>query len=215
MAQDDRAALPIEPGEALGGARPMDHRRAKRGMTARNAHIPYSERERRMGHPDTKALRRIDACEVTAVTSSTSSYRDHMTVAGRDAAAASSPRANRSEESAMQVTIGTFNLNNLFSRFDFSADVSTAAASDVKVEERTAFSFDDPSGFKLRTYQGRLVRGKPEKERKLIAARIKRMDLDVLAVQEVEDIDTLHQFVREDLAGLYRHVVLIEGTTRA
>src|SRR4051812_18592080 len=120
-------------------------------------------------------------------------------------------REKRSEESAMQVTIGTFNLNNLFSRFDFSADVSTADASDVQVEERTAFSFDDPSGFKLRTYQGRLVRGKPEKERKLIAARIKRMDLDVLAVQEVEDIDTLRQFVHEDLGGLYRHVVLIEG----
>src|SRR4051812_45525096 len=111
----------------------------------------------------------------------------------------------------MQVTIGTFNLNNLFSRFDFSADVSTANASDVKVEQRTAFSFDDPSGFKLRTYQGRLVRGKPDKERQLIAARIKRMDLDVLAVQEVEDIDTLRQFVRDDLGGLYRHVVLIEA----
>jgi endonuclease/exonuclease/phosphatase family metal-dependent hydrolase len=111
----------------------------------------------------------------------------------------------------MQVTVGTFNLNNLFSRFDFSADVSTAGASDVKVEERTAFSFDDPTGFKLRTYQGRLVKGKPDKERKLIASRIKRMDLDVLAVQEVEDIDTLRQFVREDLGGLYRHVVLIEG----
>jgi hypothetical protein len=26
----------------------------------------------------------------------------------------------------MQVTVGTFNLNNLFSRFDFTADVSTA-----------------------------------------------------------------------------------------
>ena len=111
----------------------------------------------------------------------------------------------------MHVSVGTFNLNNLFSRFDFSADVSTATPSDVKVEQRTSFSFDDPSGFKLRTYQGRLVRGKPEKDRRQIAARIKRMDLDVLAVQEVEDIDTLRQFVREDLGGLYRHVVLIEG----
>src|SRR3954451_7221813 len=44
MAQDDRAALPIEPGETLGRARPMDHRRAKRGMTARSAHNPLSER---------------------------------------------------------------------------------------------------------------------------------------------------------------------------
>src|SRR3954471_7335278 len=111
----------------------------------------------------------------------------------------------------MKVSVGTFNLNNLFSRFDFSADVSTANASDVKVEQRTAFSFDDPNGFKLRTYEGRLVKGKPAAERKLIADRIKRMDLDVLAVQEVEDVDTLRQFVRDDLGGLYPHVVLLEG----
>ena len=111
----------------------------------------------------------------------------------------------------MQIAVGTFNLNNLFSRFDFRADVSTASASTVKVEERTSFSFDDPSGFKLRTYLGKLVRGKLAAERALIAARIKRMDLDVLAVQEVEDIDTLRQFARDDLGGLYPHVVLIEG----
>jgi hypothetical protein len=111
----------------------------------------------------------------------------------------------------VQVAVGTFNLNNLFSRFDFWADVSTASASSVKVEERTSFSFDDPSGFKLRTYLGKLVRGKLAAERGLIAARIKRMDLDVLAVQEVEDIDTLRHFARGDLGGLYPHVVLIEG----
>ena len=111
----------------------------------------------------------------------------------------------------MQVAVGTFNLNNLFSRFDFRADVSTASASTVKVEERTSFSFDDPSGFKLRTYLGKLVRGKLAAERALIAARIKHMDLDVLAVQEVEDIDTLRQFTRDDLGGLYPHVALIEG----
>jgi hypothetical protein len=37
------------------------------------------------------------------------------------------------------------------------------------------------------------------------------MDLDVLAVQEVEDVDTLRQFARDDLGGLNPHVVLIEG----
>jgi len=109
------------------------------------------------------------------------------------------------------ISVGTFNLNNLFSRFDFRADVSTAIPSTVKVEQRTSFSFDDPSGFKLRTYLGKLVRGKLAAERALIAERIKRMDLDVLAVQEVEDIDTLRQFVRDDLDGLYPNVVLVEG----
>jgi hypothetical protein len=53
-----------------------------------------------------------------------------------------------------QVAVGTFNSNNLFSRFDFTADVSTADASSVKVEERTSFEFEDPAGFKLRTISG-------------------------------------------------------------
>jgi exonuclease III len=37
------------------------------------------------------------------------------------------------------------------------------------------------------------------------------MDLDVLAVQEVENIDILKEFNRDNLGGLYDHVVLIEG----
>jgi hypothetical protein len=45
----------------------------------------------------------------------------------------------------VQIAVGTFNLNNLFSRFDFRADVSTASASTVKVEERTSFSFVIPA----------------------------------------------------------------------
>src|SRR5262249_8706730 len=100
-----------------------------------------------------------------------------------------------------QGTVGTFNLNNLFSRFAFSADVATAKKSTVAT--KTVFSFDDPSGFKLRTYQGQLVKPKPEPERKLLAKRITEMNLDVLAVQEVEDIDTLKQFVSSELGGLY------------
>jgi endonuclease/exonuclease/phosphatase family protein len=37
------------------------------------------------------------------------------------------------------------------------------------------------------------------------------MDLDVLAAQEVEDIDTLRFFTAQQLAGRYRFVVLVEG----
>jgi endonuclease/exonuclease/phosphatase family metal-dependent hydrolase len=109
----------------------------------------------------------------------------------------------------MQVSVGTFNLNNLFSRFNFEADVLTAT--ETTVETATSFTFDDPAGFKLRKYRGRLIKEKPEAERKQIAERIKRMDLDVLAVQEAEDIDTLRRFARDDLKGLYKHSVLIEG----
>ena len=109
----------------------------------------------------------------------------------------------------MNVTVGTFNLNNLFSRFNFQADVSTAATSTV--ESTTKFAFSDPSGFKLREYKGRLVKEKPAEERKLIADRIKRMNLDVLAVQEVEDVNTLRRFALRDLDGLYKYSALIEG----
>jgi hypothetical protein len=37
---------------------------------------------------------------------------------------------------------------------------------DVLVEERTSFSFGDPSSFKLRTYLGKLVKGKLAAERR-------------------------------------------------
>src|SRR2546430_2511872 len=96
-----------------------------------------------------------------------------------------------------QVTVGTFNLNNLFSRFDFEADVSVAKKSTVS--QKTVFTFDDPTGYKLRSYQGQIVKPKPDAERKLLATRIKEMNLDILGVQEVEDVDTLKQFVRDDL----------------
>jgi len=107
------------------------------------------------------------------------------------------------------LSVGTFNLNNLFSRFDFSANVAAAAM--PTASSKTVFRFDDPAGYELRTYQGRLVNPKPQAERMLLAGRIKKMDVDVLAVQEVEDIDTLRQFNRVELGGLYEHVVLIEG----
>ncbi len=82
----------------------------------------------------------------------------------------------------------------------------------VEVEARTTFSFDGPTEFKLRSYQGRLVKGKPKAARQRIASRIAEMDLDVLAVQEVEDVDTLAGFARQELESLgYRHVVLVEG----
>jgi hypothetical protein len=37
------------------------------------------------------------------------------------------------------------------------------------------------------------------------------MDLDVLAVQEVEDIEALKDFFRFHLDGLYPNIALIEG----
>jgi endonuclease/exonuclease/phosphatase family metal-dependent hydrolase len=113
----------------------------------------------------------------------------------------------------MAISVGTFNLNNLFSRFDFSgvAEDAEPGDEDTKIEERTEFDFSKPGSFVLRTYQGRLVKGKDPAKRKQIADRLKDLDLDVVAVQEVEDVDTLRRFNGDDLGGLYHHVVLIEG----
>lgn len=106
--------------------------------------------------------------------------------------------------------IGTFNLNNLFSRFNFQAEIDAVA--DAEVLANTAlYRFGRADVVKVRTYQGRLVKAKNPEATKIIAERILRMDVDVLAVQEVEDIDTLRQFNREYLGNLYRHVVLVEG----
>ncbi len=108
----------------------------------------------------------------------------------------------------MGIRIGTFNLNNLFSRFNFTAEITDGAG----IQAVTEFRFDDPTKFRLRKYQGRLVSGKPQAGRDKLAARIKAMDLDVLAVQEVEDVDTLTAFAHTELADLgYKHVVLVEG----
>jgi endonuclease/exonuclease/phosphatase family metal-dependent hydrolase len=110
----------------------------------------------------------------------------------------------------MRITVGTFNLNNLFSRYNFQAEID-AIHDSGSVTSEVLYRFGAEDVFKIRSYQGRLVKPKDTEARALVAQRIRRMNLDVLAVQEVEDIDTLRQFNREDLDGLYPHIVLIEG----
>ena len=105
----------------------------------------------------------------------------------------------------------TFNVNNLFSRYNFSAEVDALPPKDSSVEMTVSFDPTDPGRVWYRTYKGKLVKGKPAADRTLIGQRILRMDADVVAVQEVEDIDTLTWFVREDLGGAYAHLVLVEG----
>jgi endonuclease/exonuclease/phosphatase family metal-dependent hydrolase len=112
----------------------------------------------------------------------------------------------------MKVTVGTFNLNNLFSRYNFKAEIDAVHdAGAPPIMGAFAYAFGPNDTIKVRTYQGRLVKAKDVTGTLLITERIRRISLDVLAVQEVEDVDTLRQFNREQLGGMYPHVLLVEG----
>lgn len=111
----------------------------------------------------------------------------------------------------MKITIGTFNLNNLFSRYNFKGEITAIRRNETGVDAEILYQFTANDRFKIRTYRGRLVEAKEAAESQKIADRIMARRIDVLAVQEVEDIDTLRQFNRENLNGLYPHVILVEG----
>jgi len=109
----------------------------------------------------------------------------------------------------MNITVGTFNLNNLFSRFNFTASLSAIRKPTSALSVRYEFSND--LSYRIRTFKGKLVKAKDADDTRIIAERILSMDVDVLAVQEVENIDILKEFNRNQLGGLYTHQVLVEG----
>ena len=112
----------------------------------------------------------------------------------------------------MAVTVGTFNLNNLFSRFNFQAQIENVPQSGGGISlEYNFLQSEDPLKFQIRTFMGQLVKGKEVSDTQEIAARIKAMNVDVLAVQEVEHIEILKAFNRDFLDGMYAEVVLVEG----
>lgn len=117
----------------------------------------------------------------------------------------------RKEALPMQITVGTFNLNNLFSRYNFRGEIDAIKAGETELDTTVSYTFTDPKTHRIRTYRGKLVKGKSAKQRRRVTKRIKKMDIDVLAVQEVEDIDILRRFAREDLGGMYPYQALIEG----
>lgn len=111
----------------------------------------------------------------------------------------------------MEIRVGTFNLNNLFSRFNFRANID-AEPSAAQGGMTLTFGTED---IDVRMFMGRLVRSKSAADTTVIATRImEAMNAHVLAVQEVEHIEILRQFNRDHLGGLYRHVVLIEGNDK-
>ena len=95
----------------------------------------------------------------------------------------------------MEITVGTFNLNNLFSRYNFGAEVRAIEAGETGITTELTYVFVDPITYRVRTdSSGRLIKPKPETESQTVAERIGRMDIDVLAVQEVDEIGTLRAF---------------------
>jgi predicted extracellular nuclease len=124
----------------------------------------------------------------------------------------------------MRVTVGTFNLNNLFSRFNFRGvaapaggqpDIAATVTVDVggpgAVPPPPGTVEPDPGLREYRTYGGRLVEGKPAKDTQRIADRLLELDADVVALQEVEDLPTLHRFARDFLDSRYPYRTLVEG----
>jgi endonuclease/exonuclease/phosphatase family metal-dependent hydrolase len=108
----------------------------------------------------------------------------------------------------MTIRVGTFNLNNLFSRFNFQGEVDETPAAGAG---GITLTFSDGE-FKVRTFAGRLVKEKDPAATAKIANRITNaIQADVLAVQEVEHIEILKEFNRDHLGSLYPHIVLVEG----
>lgn len=137
----------------------------------------------------------------------------------------------------MDIRVGTFNLNNLFSRFDLytEADPQIASDSDEATKENPRpwlssppVAVDDGEAIEVtsrgtigpdgklrwqRKFKGKLIRAKDPEAQQTIAKRIKELDVDVLGVQEVENLEALEDFTRYfDLQSSgFKHISLVEG----
>jgi len=121
----------------------------------------------------------------------------------------------------MDVRIASFNLNNLFSRFNWSGTVDPAeegvtylrrAADGTTTElQDVAFLVRRNGDDRRREFMGKLVNAKDPAMTGRVAARITALDADVLLVQEVEDQSALEDFNRTSLGGMYEQIVVLEG----
>lgn len=110
----------------------------------------------------------------------------------------------------MALTVGTFNLNNLFDRWNFAGAVEVLAAGTSTVP--ATYTFDDEHRRRLQLDgRGKLLVSKPAEDTNRIAERLLGADVDVWIVQEVENVDVLREFNREHLNGSYQHVMVIDG----
>ena len=60
----------------------------------------------------------------------------------------------------MKVSIGTFNLNNLFSRYNFTGEIEAIKDEKTAVEAEYVYQFGSTDRFKIRKYRGKLVQRK-------------------------------------------------------
>ena len=111
----------------------------------------------------------------------------------------------------MQIRVGTFNLNNLFSRYNFKLEADEPGLKTGTVEITKIETIVHKATRKEIEYKGMALHRKEPNDRAMLAARIKDMSLDVLCVQEVEDIETLRHFAATELDGMYPHAMLLEG----
>jgi len=59
----------------------------------------------------------------------------------------------------MRITIGTFNLNNLFSRYNFSGEIKAIKSNDTEIDSKVEYVFEEEENYRIRTYKGKLVKG--------------------------------------------------------
>ena len=107
------------------------------------------------------------------------------------------------------LTVGTFNLNNLFDRWNFEGALD-ALESGATVPATFVFSSEHRRKLQLDA-RGKLLVAKPPEDTNRIAERLLEANADLWIVQEVENADALRQFNREHLGGAYQHVMVIDG----
>ncbi|HET6987654.1 MAG TPA: endonuclease/exonuclease/phosphatase family protein [Kribbella sp.] len=110
----------------------------------------------------------------------------------------------------MTLTVGTFNLNNLFDRWNFEGAVEVLASGTSTVP--ATYTFDDEHRRRLQLDgHGKLLLAKKPEDTNRVAERLLAADVDVWVVQEIENVDVLREFNREHLNGSYQHVMVIDG----
>ncbi|MGJ8573096.1 MAG: endonuclease/exonuclease/phosphatase family protein [Hoeflea sp.] len=109
----------------------------------------------------------------------------------------------------MTVRIATFNAENLLSRFDFSGFRNELR------QDRVSQLYDFTSEAQYRQAEIARAVSLTDDTRQLTALAIAEADADILCLQEVENLDTLHRFEYGYLFKMigdgYRHKVLIDG----